>query len=124
MPGIGPITALTLAMTIDAEQFKSGRHFAAWLGLPPKQKSTGGKQRLGGISRQGNERLRQLFVLGATAVIRLVKPGSRQATAWLLALVQRRPRKVAAVALANKMARTAWAMMTSGEAYRPHRAAT
>jgi len=124
VPGIGPISALTLAMTVDARQFRSGRHFAAWLGLTPKQKSTGGKPRLGGISRQGNERLRQLLVLGATAVIRLVRPGSWQATAWLLALVQRRPRKVAAVALANKMARTAWAMMTSGEAYRPQRAAT
>jgi len=124
VPGIGPISALTLAMTVDARQFRSGRHFAAWLGLTPKQKSTGGKPRLGGISRQGNERLRQLLVLGATAVIRVVRPGSRQATAWLLALVQRRPRKVAAVALANKMARSAWAMMTSGEAYRPQRAAT
>jgi transposase len=124
VPGIGPISALTLAMTVDARQFRSGRHFAAWLGLTPKQKSTGGKPRLGGISRQGNERLRQLLVLGATAVIRLVRPGSRQATAWLLALVQRRPRKVAAVALANKMARTVWGMMTSGEAYRPQRAAT
>ena len=124
VPGIGPISALTLAMTVDARQFKSGRHFAAWLGLTPKQKSTGGKPRLGGISRQGNERLRQLLVLGATAVIRLVRPGSRQATAWLLGLVQRRPRKVAAVALANKMARAVWAMMTSGEAYRPQQAAT
>jgi transposase len=124
VPGIGPISALTLAMTVDARQFRSGRHFAAWLGLTPKQKSTGGKPRLGGISRQGNERLRQLLVLGATAVIRLVRPRSRQATAWLLALALRRPRKVAAVALANKMARTVWAMMTSGEAYRPQRAAT
>ena len=119
VPGIGPLSALTLATTVDAQQFKSGRHFAAWLGLTPKQKSTGGKQRLGGISRQGNERLRRLLVLGATSVIKQVKPGRRQATAWLLALVQRRPRKIAAVALANKMARVVWAMMTSGEAYRP-----
>jgi transposase len=121
VPGIGPIGALTLATTVDARQFKSGRHFAAWLGLTPKQKSTGGKQRLGGISRQGNERLRQLLVLGATAVVRPVKPGYQRAAPWLLALVQRRPRKVATVALANKMARVVWAMMTSGEAYRPHR---
>jgi transposase len=119
VPGIGPIGALTLAMTVDASQFKSGRHFAAWLGLTPKQNSTAGKPRLGGISRQGNERLRQLLVLGATSVVKLVKPGHRQASAWLLGLVQRRPRKVAAVALANKMARVVWAMMTSGEAYRP-----
>ena len=92
------------------------RHLASWLGLTPRDHSTGGKQRLGGISRAGNERLRQLLVLGATAVIRHAKPG--RASAWLLALLERRPRKLAAVALANKMARIVWAMMTSGEAYR------
>jgi transposase len=123
VPGIGPIGALTLALTVDASQFKSGRHFAAWLGLTPKQNSTGGKPRLGGISRQGNERLRQLLVLGATSVVKLTKPDYRHANAWLLALLQRRPRKLAAVALANKMARVVWAMMTSGEAYRPQPAA-
>jgi len=119
VPGIGPLGALTLALTVDARQFKSGRHFAAWLGLTPKENSTAGKQRLGGISREGNERLRQLLVLGATSVIRAVRPGSRLATPWLLGLLGRRPRMVAAVALANKMARIVWAMMTSGEAYRP-----
>lgn len=119
VPGIGPVSALTLALTVDARQFQSGRHFAAWLGLTPKQNSTGGKHRLGSISRQGNERLRQLLVLGATAVIRYVNPEQGRGSAWLQALVQRRPRKVAAVALANKMARVVWAMMTSGEAYRP-----
>jgi len=119
VPGIGPIGALTLALTADATQFKSGRHFAVWIGLTPKDKSTGGKQRLGGISREGNERLRQLLVLGATSVIRLAKPGSKHATPWLSGLLGRRPRMVAAVALANKMARIVWAMMTSGEAYRP-----
>ena len=118
IPGIGPITALTLATRVSPDQFESGRHFAAWLGLTPKQHSSGGKQRLGGISRQGNERLRQLLVVGAMAVIRFAKPGSKTASAWLLDLLNRRPRKVAAVALANKMARIAWAMMTSGEAYR------
>jgi transposase len=123
VPGIGPIGALTLALTVDASQFHSGRHFAAWLGLTPRQNSTGGKTRLGGISRQGNERLRQLLVLGATSVVRLTKPDYRHASAWLLALLQRRPRKLAAVALANKMARVVWAMMTSGEAYRPQPAA-
>ena len=119
VPGIGPITALSLAMTVDASQFQSGRHFAAWLGLTPKQNSTGGKPRLGGISHQGNERLRQLLVIGATSVVRLAKPGHRFGTTWLLGLLQRRPKKVAAVALANKMARVVWAMMTNGEAYRP-----
>jgi transposase len=119
VPGVGPIGALTLAMTVDARQFKSGRHFAAWLGLTPKEHSTAGRQRLGRISRQGNERLRQLLVLGATSVIKVVEPGNRHATAWLTELLGRRPRMVAAVALANKMARIVWAMMTSGEAYRP-----
>ncbi len=117
-PGIGPISAQTLVTKIDPSQFKSGRHFAAWLGLTPKQRSTGGKQRLGGISREGNERLRQLFVVGAMAVIRQAKPGSKTASPWVLQLLERRPRKLVAVALANKMAGTAWAMMTSGEAWR------
>ena len=118
VPGIGPITALTLAVSIDPAQFQSGRHFAAWIGLTPKEKSTGGKQRMGGISRQGNERLRALLVQGATAVLKVIKPGHRHASGWLLGLLARKPRKVAAVALANKMARIVWAMMTSGEAYR------
>jgi transposase len=118
IPGVGPMGALNFALRVDASQFKSGRHFAAWLGLVPKERSTGGKQRLGGISRAGDERLRQLLVLGATAVIRHIKPGRPGASAWLLDLLERKPRKVAAVALANKMARIIWAMLTSGEAYR------
>jgi len=116
-PGVGQILALALTLTVDHTQFESGRHFAAWLGLTPREKSTGGRQRMGGISREGNERLRQLFVLGATAVIRVAKPGSKLATPWLLQLLERKPRKLAAVALANKMARIAWAMMSRGEAY-------
>ena len=116
VPGIGPIGALNMVLRVDASQFKSARHFAAWLGLTPRDHSTGGKQRMGGITRAGNERLRQLLVLGATSVIRHAKPG--RASAWLLALLERRPRKLAAVALANKMARIVWAMMTSGEVYR------
>jgi len=135
VPGIGPITALSLVLTIDPGRFQSGRHFAAWLGLTPKEHSTGGRQRLGGaakgsacvsrwngcgggISRAGNERLRQLLVVGAMAVIRYAKPGSETASPWLLALLERKPRKLAAVALANKMARVVWAMMATGEAYR------
>ncbi len=119
IPGIGPLIALTLAIEVDPAAFKSGRHLAAWLGLAPKEHSTAGKQRMGGISRAGNERLRQLLVTGATAVIKVAtRPGNKLATDWLLKLLQRRPRKLAAVALANKMARTAWAMMTSGETYR------
>jgi transposase len=118
IPGVGPMIGLNFALRVDATQFKSGRHFAAWLGLAPREKSTGGKQRMGGISRAGNERLRQLLVLGATAVIRFAKPGRPGVSAWLLALLERKPRKLAAVALANKMARIIWAMLTSGEAYR------
>ena len=119
IPGVGPVTALTLAIEIDPEAFESGRHLAAWAGLTPKDQSTGGKQRLGGISRAGNERLRVLLVAGATSVIQAaMKPGSKQMTDWLRALLQRKPRKVAAVALANKMARVAWALMASGDVYR------
>jgi len=118
IPGVGPITALTLITEIEPGHFQSGRHLAAWIGLTPKERSTGGQQRLGGISRAGNERLRSLLVVGATAVIRHARPGSKTASAWLLKLLERRPRKVAAVALANKMARIAWAMMSTGEAYR------
>ena len=118
VPGIGPVSGLTLALTADARQFQSGRHFAAWLGLTPRQNSTGGKHRLGKISRKGNEQLRALLVNGATAVVRYVKPEQGKGSAWLQALVQRRPRKVVAVALANKMARVVWATMPSGEAYR------
>jgi transposase len=123
VPGIGPISALSLALKIDPSRFTSGRHFAAWLGLTPKEHTTGGRQRLGGISRAGNERLRQLLVVGAMAVIRYAKPGSKTASAWLLALLERKPRKLAAVALANKMARIVWAMMATGEGYRGSRRA-
>jgi transposase len=118
IPGIGPITALTLVTEIDPSRFESGRHLAAWIGLTPKERSTGGRQILGGISRAGNERLRSLLVVGATAVIQHAKPGSKTASAWLLKLLERRPRKVAAVAWANKVVRIAWAMMSTGEAYR------
>jgi transposase len=119
IPGIGPIGALNLALRVDAKQFKSARHFAAWLGLVPRQCSTAGRQRLGGISRAGDERLRQLLVVGATAVIQHAKPGRPATSPWLLNLLDRKPRKLAAVALANKTARIVWAMMSSGQAYRP-----
>jgi hypothetical protein len=106
IPGIGPIIALTLATEVDPSAFESGRHLAAWIGLTPKEHSTGGKQRMGGISRAGHERLRQLLVTGATAVIKLAtRPGNKLATEWLLKLLQHKPRKLVAVALANKMAR-------------------
>jgi transposase len=115
-PGIGPIGAVSFALKVgDPKAFRSGRHFAASLGITPKENATGGRQRPGRISRQGDESLRRLLVLGATAVIRFAKPG--QASPWLLNLLARKPKKLAAVALANKMARTLWAMMVSGEVY-------
>jgi transposase len=118
IPGVGPITATTMALTVNPASFESGRHFASWLGLTPQERSTGGKQRLGRISKAGNERLRQLLMVGAMAVIRFAKPGGKSASAWLLRLLERKPRKLVAVALANKMARIIWAIMAHGEAYR------
>jgi transposase len=115
IPGVGSPGAITLALTIEPGNFASGRHFAAWLGLTPKEHSTGGKQRIAKISKAGNERLSQLLFVGAMSVIRFAKPGSESALAWLLQLLER---KLAAVALANKMARVIWAMMARGEAYR------
>ena len=118
IPGVGPITAITMAISINPANFESGRHFAAWLGLTPREHSTGGKHRIGRISKAGNERLRQLLVVGAMSVVRYAKPGSKSASTWLLQLLERRPRKIAAIALANKIARIIWAMMARGEAYR------
>lgn len=111
IPGVGPLGAITLALTVGPGNFASARHFAAWLGLTPKEHSTGGKQRLGKISKAGNERLRQLLFVGAMSVIRFAKPGSKSASAWLLQLLARKPRKLAAVALANKTARIIWATL-------------
>lgn len=117
IPGIGLIAATALAMKIaDPAAFRSGRHLAAWLGLTPCQNSTAGKHRLGKISRQGDETLRSLLVVGATAVVRWAKPG--RTSPWLLELLARKPRKLAAVAQANKTARIAWAIMMRGETYR------
>jgi hypothetical protein len=116
---VGPVIALTLALEVDPTAFESGRHLAAWIGLTPKEHSTGGKQRMGGISRAGNERLRVLLVVGAASVINAaMKPGSKQMTDWLRALLMRKPRKVMAVALANTIARVAWVLMARGEVYR------
>ena len=118
IPGVGAITAATVkALVPDPDGFKSGRHFAAWLGLTPKSHSSGGKERLGGISKMGNPTLRSLLVCGATSVLRRVK-GNDKAPQWLIGLLARRPFKVVAVALANKMARIIWALLTKGGTYR------
>lgn len=117
VPGIGVIGATALAMKVpDPRVFESGRHFASWIGLTPKDHSTAGRQRLGGITRAGDETVRRLLVSGAMAVIQRAKPGS--SSPWLLALLARKPRKLAAVALANKTARIAWALMMRGDTYR------
>jgi transposase len=117
IPGIGPIGGVSFALKVsDPQVFRSARHFAAWIGITPRENSTGGKQRLGKISREGDESLRRLLVLGATAVIQQAKRG--RASPWLLGLSARKPKKLAAVALANKLARIVWAMMVSGETYR------
>jgi transposase len=118
IPGIGAITAATIkALVPDPGGFKSARHFASWIGLTPKSRSSGGKDRLGGISKMGNPDLRSLLVVGATSVLRHTKKNA-EAMPWLTGIVARRPYKVAAVALANKMARIVWAMLNRGGVYR------
>jgi len=119
VPGIGQRTATALTMKVpDPHIFRSGRHFGSWIGLTPKDHSTAGKTRLGGITRAGDEELRSLLVVGATAVIQQVRKGRGPQPPWLVELVKHKPPKLAAVALANKMARIAWKMMVSGESYR------
>lgn len=119
IPGIGPINATLIAATVpDASQFRSGREFAAWIGLVPREHSSGGKQRLGGISKRGNPYLRRLLIVGAHAVLRWTRRGRGLQTPWLMALMERRPPNVVAVAIANKVARIAWALMARGGTYR------
>jgi transposase len=117
VPGIGPIGGTSFTLKVPQPKvFRSGRHFAVWIGIAPREHSTGGRQQLGRIIKEGDEDLRRLLVLGATAVIQQAKAG--RASPWLLGLLARKPKKVVALALANKMARTIWAMMISGEVYR------
>jgi transposase len=117
IPGIGPLVATAITATIaDPSTFRSGREFAAWLGLVPRQRSTGGKQRLGRISREGDGYIRRLLIIGAQAV--LLRSKAAHADPWMQGLLARRPRLVVAVALANKTARVAWAVMTKGQPYR------
>ena len=117
IPGVGPIGAVLLKLkTPEPELFRSGRQFAAWIGLTPKDHSTAGKVRLDGITRAGDEALRSVLVVGATAVIQHAQRGGRPSL-WLAELLKRKSPKLAAVALANKMARIAWKLMVTGENY-------
>lgn len=118
IPGIGPLAASALAATIgDAKVFRSGRALSAWLGLVPRQNSSGGKERLGAISKRGDGYIRSLLVVGSMAVIKHAqRHGSKRP--WLVKLLERRTAKIAAIALANKIARMVWALMTREETYR------
>jgi transposase len=123
IPGIGPVGATALAASVgDPHQFQSGRQFAAWLGLTPLQKSSGGKERLGRITKMGDKYLRKLLVIGATSLIRRAKHKPETVDPRLVALLEKKPARVASVAMANKMARIAWTIMTRGQVYQAHHA--
>lgn len=119
IPGVGPITAMAIANTVpDPSMFRSGREFAAWLGLTPKSHSSGGKDRLGRISKRGDRYIRHLLYVGAGNAIRFTKARAATGEAWIRGLQERRPPKVVIIALANKMARIAWALMVPGQSFR------
>jgi transposase len=123
-PGVGLIVATALcALVPDPKLFKNGRHFAAWIGLTPRLDGTGGKTRLGRISKAGDRTLRRLFVLGATSLLKSLANKTTPLALWVQALSARRSRRAVTVALANKLARIAWAVMAHGEAFRPAAAA-
>ena len=119
MPGVGPITAMAVeTFAPPMESFRRGRDFAAWLGLVPRQKSTGGKQRLGKTSKMGQRDIRRLLIIGAMAVVRWAARNGAPEGSWLARMLARKPRMVVAIALANKMARSVWAMLVKQENYR------
>jgi transposase len=119
IPGVGIITATALSAAVtDPSIFRSGREFAAFLGLVPRQNSSGGKERLGRISKMGDRYLRKLLVVGATSVIRRARSGAVGAAPWIRSLLERRPARVVTVAMANKTARIAWAVLARGDVYR------
>jgi len=119
IPGIGKITASAIVASVpDPSIFKSGRDFSAWLGMTPRQNSSGGKEKLGSITKRGNRYLRRLLVLGATSLLRVVGRRKGALRDWLVALLARKPARLVTVALANKLARIIWAVMTTGETFR------
>lgn len=118
LEGLGPISATAIVSAVgDARQFKSGRHFAAWLGLVPNQHSSGGKDRLGSLTKRGNTYLRTLLIHGARSVIKVCQTKQDRRSVWLNGLICRRNKNIAAVALANKNARIIWAILSRGEYY-------
>lgn len=124
IPGNGPITASAIVATIaDASLFRSGRHFSAWLGLVPRQNSSGDKERLGGITKKGDPYIRRLLVVGALSALRVSRKNGAKTIPGAAALRERKPYKLAAIAVANKMARIIWALLTSGERFRPNASA-
>jgi transposase len=119
IPGVGKITSSIIAASVpNPAAFKSGRDLAAWAGLTPRQNSSGGKQTLGGITKQGNRQIRTLLVLGATSVMRIANKRTGGLRDWIVALLAKKPARLVTVALANKLARIVWAMMTTGEGFR------
>ncbi|PCJ04215.1 MAG: IS110 family transposase [Rhodobacteraceae bacterium] len=120
IPGVGPVTASAIAASIGSgHQFKNGREFAAWLGLTPTNRSSGGKERLGRITKMGDQYLRQLLVVGMTSLVRQTKSHPERANKWLMELLERKPARLATVAMANKTARIVWAVLTKNEPYMP-----
>ena len=118
IPGIGPVTATALAASVtDPSQFRSGRQFAAWLGLTPRQSSSGGKERLGRITKMGDRYLRKLLVIGATSLVRRASQATDTVGRRLADLLTRKPVRLATVAMANKLARIVWAVLVRGEVY-------
>lgn len=121
--GVGAVTASAIIASIgDGHQFENGRAFAAWLGLTPSNKSSGGKAKLGRITKMGDQYLRSLLVVGMTSLVRQTKTHPERASKWLTSLLERKPARVATVALANKTARIVWAVLTRNEPYTPHTA--
>ena len=123
IPGVGAVTASAIIASIgDGHQFRNGREFAAWLGLTPANKSSGGKEKLGRITKMGDQYIRSLLVVGMTSLVRQTKSHPERASKWLTSLLERKPARVATVAMANKTARIVWAVLTRNEPYTPHTA--